>query len=616
MARHFKEKERSARGAVITVAIIAAVAVLVGVCFWVANSGALYAIADLFNDTDSTTESTGTTVTTTTTAAPEPEPQYAVPEEVKGVWLTAGVDYLVSGKESAATVKKQIDTAFDSVEEWEFNTLLLPLHREELALYASAEMESLLLTEGEQRFDPIAYCIQKAREKQLYVYGVLDLHVRDSEVWDPRADGEIERSVRVASERARQYALDGMFVTGFAYTVDQLKKDERADATVAVDKLVTQVAEALKATDRDLYVGLMSYGVWAHQSVNEKGSDTAGYYEELTDGCANTLDWLQRGLFHCVMVRAASSTSHASASFQKVLGWWEGVTTELGLPLYISHSADNIGSYLAGWKAPDQLAQQYLYCKESAAWCGSVYESLAALRTDKTGAADALKKAYAGTLNEEFIYNQLTVSSPSKTTFTTTESAVTFEGGGDTNFPLTINGETVELSEHGFFTKRFSLNIGLNTFVFTHKGKTVTYQVTYKQTLLTSVSPSQNMTVDGGSEFLIRATARDGATVKAIIHGTTVKLEPTGDKVEESGGKPSDFREYMGQYTLPAGIIGEKQALGQVKVTATYNGLTETMTGGSVTVEALPQPTTTTTTTTTTTEPTNTTNKLTQEEVT
>lgn len=38
-----------------------------------------------------------------------------------------GVDYLVSGKETAAQVRQQIDAAFASLKEWEFNTLLLPL---------------------------------------------------------------------------------------------------------------------------------------------------------------------------------------------------------------------------------------------------------------------------------------------------------------------------------------------------------------------------------------------------------------------------------------------------------------------------------------------------------
>lgn len=602
MARHFKEPER-ARGWVIPVVVIAVIAALLIGCFAVANSGMLHTVAGWFNGSTTTGMSTtGTTVTTT--APPEPDPQYKAPENMKGVWLTAGVDYLISGKESTAKVKEQIDTAFAAVDEWQFNTVLLPLHRGEMSLYPSTVTESVTVNEKNgTRFDPVGYILQKARERKLFVYGVLDLHVRDSEVWDPRIDGAVERSVKVAKESAAAYALDGMFVSGFAFTADQVEKDGRDAAVKAIDTLVTRVAETLKAHHRDFYVGLMSNGIWAHKTVSERGSDTDAYYEEYTDGCADTLGWLEKGLFHCVMVKNYASTAHPTASFQKVLGWWDGVAARLELPLYMSHSAATVGSYLAGWKSPDQLAQQYLYCRDSGAWGGSAYESLSPLVKDKLGVADTLKKAYAGTLNEDFIYDKLKVTSPSKTTYTTTESTVTFRGSGDANFPLTINGEAAELSEKGYFTKRFTLKIGLNTFVISHKDKTRTYKITYKQTLLEAVSPATDMTVDGGSKFLIRATARKGSTVSAVINGTTVKMAATEDKEEESGNTPSDFQSYVGSYTLPQGIIGEVKSLGAVKVTATYNGLTESKNGGKITVAALPRPTTTAPTTAPTTGP-------------
>ena len=606
MASHFKKT--SHKKIVLRVVLICAIvaALLVG-CFAVVNSGVLYTIAGVFNEQTTTSgKPTTTTVPTTTqpSQTPEPEPlpdpEYAVPEEMKGVWLVPGTDYLISGKETAATVKKQIDSAFVSMEDWQFNTLLLPLHREKTALYPSKEMTSITLTNADgTAFDPVAYITEKAREKQMFVYGVMDLHVREGDEWDPRIDGVIERTLRIVEEGASAYALDGMFVSGFAYALGQIPAEERETAIAAVDSLVTKVSESLISSDRNRYVGLMSYGIWAHSTVNEKGSKTDAYYEEFTDGCADTRGWLERGLFHCVMVKNSASTLHPTASFQKVLSWWEETANALNVPLYMSHSAKTIGSYLAGWKSPDQLAQQYLYCKDAVGWCGSAYESLTPLVKDKLGLADTLKKAYAGTINEEFIYDQLKVTMPSKLTYTTTESVVTFQGGGDTNFPLTINGEAAELSEHGFFTKQYTLKIGLNTFKFEHKGKTRTYNITYKQTLVESVSPSEDMTVDGGSRFVIRVIARGGSTVKAVIGGTTVTLEETEIKEDESGNLPSDFRAYVGNYTLPKGIIGQAQSLGEIKVTATYNGLSESKNGGAITIDALPQPTTTAPTTTT-----------------
>ncbi len=599
MAKHFKETAKP-RGWIIAVVVTAIVAVVLGGCFAVANSGVLHTIADWFASEGATTTTTDTTTATTTTLPPEPDPQYAVPESMKGVWLTPGTDYLVSGKESAATVKKQIDTAFSVIDEWQFNTLLLPLHRGETAIYPSVEMECISLKNSDgTAFEPLAYILQQARERKLFVYGVLNLHVRDGDEWDPRSEGVIDRAVRIAAESAKAYSFDGMFVDGFAFTADQIDKNGREAAVTALNELVGKVSKALIAHHRDYYVGLLSNGIWAHATVNERGSDTDSYYEEFTDGAADTLSWLEQGMFHCVMVKNYSSTAHPKAPFQKVLSWWSDVSAKLKLPLYMSHSANTMGSYLAGWSSPDQLAQQYLYSRDTAAWRGSVYDSLSALTKDTVGAAETLKKAYAGTIDETFIYDQIKVTSPSKTTYTTTESTVTFRGSGDANFPLTINGQAVELSEKGYFTQRFTLKIGLNTFEFSHKGKTRTYKITYKQTLVSAVSPSADMTVDGESKFLIRATARKGSTVTAVINKTTVKLTETEEKEEESGNTPSDFQSYVGSYVLPKGIVGQAQNLGAVKITAVYNGLTETKTGGVITVAALPVPVTKPATTTT-----------------
>ncbi len=604
MAKHMKAVGLS-KGLKIAIAVTAGVLAVALLCALFAYGGVLDAMASLFGGNAATAPSA--TTTTPTTAEPEKiVPVYQKPEQMKGAWLTPGVDYYISSKNTAKTVKQQIDTAFSAVEEWAFNTLLLPLKPTDgdRWIYPSKIADSVELTdENGQAFDPVSYILTLAREKNLYVYVVLDLRVQDGEEWDPRTEEGQKRTLDTVREVTARYAVDGYFVSGFAFSGKQVAEEERGTAKTALDTLIKQVTQIIYEANPNFYTGLLSNGIWAHSSVDERGSKTAEYYEEFTDGCADTLSWVEQGLFQCVMVQNYSSTVHPTASFQNVLEWWDGVAEKQQLPLYISHSAQKLGSYLAGWKATDQLAQQYLYCKSTAAWQGSCYDSLYALRTNTTGAADALKRAYEGTLDEEYIYKQLTLTFPTKTNYTTSESAITLQGGGDTNFPLTVNGETVELSEHGFFSLNYTLKVGVNTFEFSHKGTTKTYKITYKQTVLQSVSPEQDMTVDGGNQFVISVIAREGSSVTATINGTNITLTASAIKEDESGNAPTDFREYKGTYTLPAGRIGQTTDLGKIAVSATYNGLTESKTGGSITIKALPQPTTATTTTTTTTVP-------------
>ena len=598
MARHMREVGFP-KGWKIGVAITATVLAVVLLCAVCAYGGVLDALSSLFSGHTTTPPATSTTTTTT-----EPEkivPAYRRPEQMKGVWLTPGVDYYTSTKSTGKIVKQQIDKAFSAIDEWTFNTLLLPLDLEDknISVYPSEVNDHAeLIDENGQAFDPISYILKLAREKKLYVYAVLDLCVRDGEEWDPRTAEGIANTLAMVKEVTTRYAVDGYFLSGFTFSGEQVADEERDTAENALDTLVQQVTQTICEANPNFYIGLLSNGIWAHSSVDERGSQTAEYYEEFTDGCADTLSWLEQGLFQCVMVQNYSSTSHPTASFQNVLNWWDSVAGKQQLPLYISHSASTIGSYRTGWKATDQLAQQYLYCKSTASWQGSCYDSLNALCTNTTGAAEALKRAYDGTLDEEYIYKQLTLTFPTKTSYTTTESAITLQGGGDKNFPLILNGKEIELTEHGFFSLNYTLKVGINTFEFSHKGTTKTYTITYKQTLLQSVSPQQDMTVDGGNPFIISAIARKGATVTVTFNGKSIALEPYDIKEEESGNTPTDFQGYKATYTLPTGKIGQAIDLGKITVTATYNGISETKTGGKIMIEALPQPTTTAPTTT------------------
>lgn len=595
MSKHFRQEKRAVKPSLLIGA--ASVVVLAAVCACALCFGWLDAISAWIPTRNTTTTgapSTTTTTVGTTATQPLAPPDYRFPEQMKGVWLTPDIDYFLSSGNTEKQIKQQIDAAFTKMNGWDFNTLILPMHRKGLAMYPSTVLETVTATDNPQ-FEPLAYLIDRAREKGLYVYGVVDLYAREDEKWDLRtADGQA-KALDMVKEQVTRYSLDGYFVSGFTFAGKQVPEGGKAVAEAALTDTVKKAVALIRDANRNHYVGLLSNGIWAHKSVDERGSNTAEYYEEFTDGRADTLSWIADGTFDCVMVQNYASTNHPTASFKNVLSWWNTVAAQRNVKLYIAHNAAAIGSYKTGWKLTDQLAQQYLYCKATDHWSGSVYDSLTPLVNDKSGIADTLKKAYAGTLNEEFIYKTLTVSSPQKKSFTTTASTVKFEGGGDRNFPLYINGKEVELTEHGFFTESFTLSIGVNTFKFTHKGATVTYTVTYKQTLLESVSPAAKMTVEGGNPFVISAVARKGSTVKATLNGQTVTLTPIPDKADDSSAEESDFETFSGSVTLPKGTVGKQKALGAVSVSATYNGLTETKTGGTVTLEAVPQTTTTTT---------------------
>ena len=64
--------------------------------------------------------------------------------------------------------------------------------------------------------------------------------------------------------------------------------------------------------------------------------------------------------------------------------------------------------------------------------------------------------------------------------YTTSHKNISIYGASDWEYPLTMNGQTIPTTEHGFFAVYPGLNPGVNQFVFLNNGKTKTVTITYK----------------------------------------------------------------------------------------------------------------------------------------
>lgn len=583
--KHAKQAAKR-RGFVIWL-IVLAVLVLAAAGVWAWQSGLFAAPSDTAA-TDSTTHaatattSSPTTETTSTapTTAPVPDETppdedtpitFARPDEMRGVWLTAGVDYATDGQ-SDADCKAAIDTALATLAEWEWNTVILPLSERQITATAG--------------FDAPAYILERARERGLYVYMVLDCGVMTEDGRDPTLLGDRLRVTFLARRMAERWAADGFLLTGYAYRYGDLP-EMRARAESSIHGMLTDAIAQIKAVNKNYYVGLLAEAVWAHASVKEGGSDTANVYEEFTDGAADTKAFIESGSVDFVMVKNFRSTGDYSASFTTVLNWWGEVCQAADKPLYIAHAATRVAGEQSGWKTEDQLARQVLACQGADAWQGSSFDSMAALTAHKASTA-AVCHAFDGTLQEEYISRTLTLTEPASERVTTNESTFILRGSADPNFPLTLNGEEIALTEHGYFTLDVTLSPGDNTFVFENKGVKTTYVINYTIIILKSVSPAEPLTMDGGSAITVSALAHRDATVYATIGGERVTM--TATKVQENEGQveSADYVTYTAAYTLPAGLQGQARELGAVTVTGTYRSQTQTMSGGTITVNALP----------------------------
>ncbi len=279
-------------------------------------------------------------------------------------------------------------------------------------------------------------------------------------------------------------------------------------------------------------------------------------------------------------------------------------------PVWLCHTLLGISSFNAE-KATEMISlisgsSEMSLCKGLAFY---PYSEIAAA----SGAAAESVMSYIKSRDTYLLDKEFEITNHKSTKITVEESKVTFRGSSSPAYDLICNGQKLNVAKNGDFSVDCELNPGSNTVKFEHKGKTYIYNVTYKIKLLKSVSPADDSTIPGGMQVEIGAVALKGAKLTVTFNGKTVNMTELGNISENDDTSPdteSDFADFSATVTVPAGT-SSVQKLGKFTVKAVYGSLTESLSGGNISVSAKVQPppppptspTTTTTTTTTTTLP-------------
>ena len=225
-----------------------------------------------------------------------------------------------------------------------------------------------------------------------------------------------------------------------------------------------------------------------------------------------------------------------------------------------------------------------------------------------SGTAADIVMNYVKERDTYLLDKEFSVTSHKSTNITVEQSTITFRGTSSPAHELKCNGQVLKVAKNGDFAIDITLKAGSNAIKFEHKGKTYTYNVTYKIKLLKSVSPAESITVLGGMQVEITAVAHKKATLTVEFNGKSYPMTATGESDDEDAtiDEASDFTTFSATLNTPEST-SSVQKLGKYKVTAKYSSLSESLSGASINVSAIeivaPPPTTTkpvTTTTTTT----------------
>lgn len=505
---------------------------------------------------------------------------------MRAVTITPTVDFY-KGEQTDASLAEELPVLFEELSGYDMNAVVINTDCDGEKCY------DLDMSSGRGALGTV---IDSAHENGFCAYVQLDVNSLISDVFEQ--GGGLKNGFSAAVHKfAMKYACEGIILTNY-YTSDtpeMFAEYMRSGSGIGYDNwlyetneyIIRTLSEVIRRTCNTTAVGLLITDMWANSSSNEEGSATVDTVQALYDGFCDTREYLRSGYADFVMVKAYGTDSDAALGFENVISWWYDLAQQTGTKLYVLHLNERIGQY-SGWYE-DQLLRQLTIMEDYPENGGSCFNSLAGLRSNPLGSTDTLLKYFDEQINTESLFDTLQMTSPSQTNFVTYDSTVKFMGTFDENFDVLFDGEKVKLNEAGTFYFQKELNVGKNTFVVEHKGKKIYYTIDRQVDVLRSIEQTKDIVVEGGSKVTLEVVAYSGSKVSATIGGTTVTLkEKTG--ASEDLDANSDYARFMGYYTVPEGIVGQEQYLGSASYYAVYKGIEEYMTGGSITVEAKPEP--------------------------
>ena len=509
---------------------------------------------------------------------------FRAPERMMAITLEAGKDFYTDETMTPSEIEASIDKALESAEKLSANTVFIRTDYQDKVLFSSAN-----LTQVQTSIDMLKSVSEKAKEKNFFVYAIFDL----SRVLLPETSNrERLASIRSNAEALAAYNIDGIMLDGFTVVSDGSAYADYMSTGNGMgyenylfsgtEASVRTAYDAIKKENPSIAVGLAVDAVWANKENSENGSETSANYESLWNGFADTKKFVETELCDFVAVKSTYATTDKTAKFKNYFGWWNEIVAKR-VPLYIYQYATKACTKEKGWSDPSELSDQVIEAEKMDGFCGSVFDSLAALEDNPKQSTDALIQYLTENIDPSFLLTQLEMTRPSSTTYSTYENVVTFSGASDINFDLFLNGEKVKRDSNGAFMLTIDLEAGLNTFTFTHKEKKITYNITRNIKILKEITPLGNVTIGGGMSVTVTALAYEGSTVTATLGSNTVTLKPSTE-ADDATDNESTYRVYSGMITVPAATDSE-QKIGNIVVTGNWEKApTETMEGAFVTV--------------------------------
>lgn len=571
--------------------------------------------------------------------------------EVRGVYIASvyNIDFPSRPDLSTTALKAELNDILDTAADAGLNTVYFQVRPTADALYDSDifPVSETLFTNGKLSFDPLAYLIEQAHKRNIFVHAwVNPLRVTAGSAAKPKTDiaslpagspaaAHPEWTVAYADGKlyfdagypeVRQLVADGVAEIVRNYNVDGILFDDyfypypvsENGVTVGFDdsasyalyggdmsrgdwrrqninQMIELVHDTVKGISENVRFGVAPFGIWQNDDGKNGGSATRGLESYSAIYC-DPVAWAKGGYIDYLAPQIYWRFSTTVAPYGELVRFWNRMLDGTGVDLVISHAAYNYDE----WTEPaGEMSEQVQFARSELTYRGSIFYGYDEIRRNLHTLADELSAVYA----DSIIYTDpsptgmgVQISSPAAGTYINAASTYLI-GSSSPDKPLTVNGTPVSRTRGGYFSLYVDLQKGENTFVFTQGEESYTY-VIFRGT---APADAAEKTVESTDVFALETISP--AADMLLESGGSVSVSckaPAGARVTASlGGTTVALKQtthpgnadsgwavatYTGVFSLPRVGADELEDLGEITLTAVLGKNTATAVGGAVRV--------------------------------
>ncbi|MCI8331792.1 MAG: family 10 glycosylhydrolase [Clostridiales bacterium] len=360
--------------------------------------------------------------------------------EIRGVYVATAynINYPSKQNRNQNQLKRELDHIIDTCLSNRLNTIYFQVSPNSDALYVSDILPySYVLTgtEGKEPpggFDPLAYLLEQAHEKNIEVHAWVnpvrvsteslsfdrlsaDNPARVHPEWTVEYGGVVYYNLShpearalqasVCAELAEKYDIDGILFDDYFYPYPKENEtfdDEEEYSTYGSEfddiadyrrhcttEMVKSCYEAIKEKAPDCLFGIAPFGIWQNDDGLNGGSATKGFesYESLY---CDTLDFIKQGCVDYVAPQLYWQMDYNAASYTVLCHWWNAAVEGTGVNLLISHAAYKA----ADWASETEFVEQVSYAEKIKNYRGSIFYGLAAIEGNDAGITSQLYEVY------------------------------------------------------------------------------------------------------------------------------------------------------------------------------------------------------------------------------